>query len=206
MVHDHPVLALFHECEAITRWQRLGFAVLDIRERVVAGVESGAAINADQLLAECDLETGQDLEGRDEVVAQGCSIRSQGRRESAPEDSISGIEKNNFVRIVLSQSLGPFHGRGGNVFLRPGRGDRCNYEQAASEYEQRSRSQSSESHASFSSSIKKRHNIQSCRHGPGRAEPRRWYANRQSCSSCSLPTHHMAEEQQDGGGGRTGVR
>ena len=77
MVHDHPVLALFHECEAKTRWQRLGFAVLDIRERVVAGVDSGAAINADQLLAECDLETGQDLEGRDEVVAQRCSIRSQ---------------------------------------------------------------------------------------------------------------------------------
>src|SRR6266550_2140740 len=77
MVHDHPVLALFHECEAVTRWQRLGFAVLDIRERVVAGVDSGAAINADQLLAECDLETGQDLEGRDEVVTQRCSIRSQ---------------------------------------------------------------------------------------------------------------------------------
>src|SRR6266567_1734790 len=169
MVHDHPVLALFHECEAITRWQRLGFAVLDIRERVVAGVDSGAAINADQLLAECDLETGQDLEGRDEVVPQRCS---QGRRESAPENSISGIEKNNFVRIVLSQSPGPFHGRGGDVFLRPGRSDRCSYEQATSEYEQRSRSQSPESPASFSSSIKKRHNIQSCRHGPGRAECR----------------------------------
>src|SRR6266545_1776199 len=62
MVHDHPVLALFHECEALTRRQSLGFAVFDIRERVVAGVDSGAAINADQLLAECDLETGQDLD------------------------------------------------------------------------------------------------------------------------------------------------
>src|SRR2546422_7110797 len=82
MVHDHPVLALFHECEAITRWQRLGFAVLDIRERVVAGVDSGAAIHADQLLAECDLETGQDLERRDEVVAQRCSIRSQDRKST----------------------------------------------------------------------------------------------------------------------------
>src|SRR5437764_9949947 len=84
VVDNHPLLALFHECEAITRWQRLGFAVLDIRERVVAGVDSGAAINADQLLAECDLETGQDLEGRDEVVTRRCSIRSQGRRESVP--------------------------------------------------------------------------------------------------------------------------
>src|ERR1700693_6148332 len=153
MVHDHPVLALFHECEAITRWQRLGFAVLDIRERVVASVDSGAAINADQLLAEGDLETEQDLERRDEVVAQRCSIRSHGRRESSPENSISGIEKNNFVSIVLPQSLGPFHGRGGNVLLRPGRGDGCSHEQAASEHEQQSRRQSPESHGSFSSSI-----------------------------------------------------
>src|SRR6266496_406087 len=200
MVHDHPVLALFHECEAITRWQRLGFAVLDIREGVVASVDSGAAINADQLLAECDLETGQDLERRDEVVAQRSSIRSHGRRESSPENSISGIEKNNFVRIVRSQSLGPFHGRGGNVLLRPCQGDGCSHEQAASEYEQQGRSQSPESHGSFSSSIRTRHNIQSCRHAPRLAKaPRRFYANRHSCSTRSLPTHYMAEEQHDGG-------
>jgi hypothetical protein len=98
--------------------------------------------------------TGQDLERGDEVVAQRCSIRSHGRRESSPEDSISGIEKNNFVRIVLSQSLGPLYGRGGNVLLRPGRGDGCSHEQAASEYYQQNRSQSPESHAPFSSSIK----------------------------------------------------
>src|SRR6266496_6257919 len=153
MIHDHPVLTLLHECEAITRWQRLRFAVLDIRERVVAGVDRGVAINADQLLAECDLETGQDLERRDEVVAQRCSIRSQGRSESSPENSISGIEKNNFVRIVLPQSLGPFRGRGGNVLLRPSRGDGCRHEQAASEYEKQSRSQSPESHGSFYPSI-----------------------------------------------------
>src|SRR6266704_7216321 len=154
MIHDHPVLVLFHECEAITRRQRLGFAVLDIRESVVAGVDSRSAVNADQLLAERDLEIGQDLERRDEVVAQRRSIRSQGRRESSPENSISGIEKNNFVRIVLSQSLGPFHGRGGNVLLRTGRGDGRSHEQAASEYDQQSRSQSWESHVSFSSLIK----------------------------------------------------
>src|SRR6266542_982489 len=170
MVYDHPVLALFHECEAITRWQRLGFAVLDIRKRVVAGVDSGAAINADQLLAECDLEAGQDLERRDEVVAQRCSIRSHGRRESSPENCISGIEKNNFVRIVLSQGLGPFHGRGGNVLLRPGRSDGCSQEQAASKYEQQSRSQSPESHTSSSLSMKENHYIQSYHHRPGLTE------------------------------------
>jgi hypothetical protein len=85
-------------------------------------------VQTDQLLAECHLETGQDLEHRDEVVAQRGSIRSHGRRESAPEYSIRGIEEHHFVRIVLSQRLGPFHGRGGNVLLRPGRGDGCRHE------------------------------------------------------------------------------
>jgi hypothetical protein len=85
-------------------------------------------VQTDQLLAECHLETGQDLEHRDEVVAQRGSIRSHGRRESAPEYSIRGIEEHHFVRIVLSQRLGPFHGRGGNVLLRPGRGDGYRHE------------------------------------------------------------------------------
>ncbi len=38
MVHDRRVRVLFHDREAITRRQGLGFAVLNIRERVVAGV------------------------------------------------------------------------------------------------------------------------------------------------------------------------
>src|SRR5207245_6370581 len=102
MIHDHPALALLHECEAIACRQRLGFPVLDVRESVVAGVDSGAAIDADQLLAERDLQTRQDLERRDEVIAQRRSICSHGRRERPPKNSIGGIEKNNFVRIVLS--------------------------------------------------------------------------------------------------------
>src|SRR5207249_7596782 len=62
MVHDHPVLAVLYEREAIARGQSLGFAVLDVGERVVAGVDSGIAIHADELFAERDLETWQDLE------------------------------------------------------------------------------------------------------------------------------------------------
>ena len=114
-------LTLLHECEAITCRQRLGFAVLALQERVVAGVDSGAAVHAGQWLAEGHLETGQDLERRDEVAVQRGSIRSHGRRERSPEHPISGIEKHHCVRIVLAQTLGPFHGRGGNVLFRPGR-------------------------------------------------------------------------------------
>ena len=74
MIHDHPVLALLHECEAIARWPRLGFPVLDVRESVVAGVDSGAAVDADQLLAERDLQTRQDLERR-EIGRASCRER-----------------------------------------------------------------------------------------------------------------------------------
>src|SRR5439155_25494124 len=102
MVDDHPVLTVLHEGEAIACWQSLGFSVLDVPERVVAGGDRVTAINADQLLAERHFETWQDLKRRDEVVAQRCSIRSHGWGERTPENSISGIEKNNLVRVVLS--------------------------------------------------------------------------------------------------------
>src|SRR2546428_12355091 len=102
LVYDHPVLAVLHECKAIARWQRLSFPILDVCERVIAGVDSGATVNADQLLAERDLDPRQDFKRCDEIVAQRCSIRSHGWGERPPENPISGIEKNNLVRIVLS--------------------------------------------------------------------------------------------------------
>src|SRR2546427_13220991 len=105
MIHDHPVLALLHECEAIARRQRLGLPVLDARECVVAGVDSGAAIDADQLLAERDLQTRQDLERRDEEIAQRGSTCSHGRREPPPKTSTGGIERNNIASVVLSTGM-----------------------------------------------------------------------------------------------------
>src|SRR5688500_2119939 len=102
MVYDYPLLAFFHEGEAIARRQRRGLSVLKIRECVRAGVDGSAAVDADQLLVECDLETGQDLERGDEVVAHRRSIRSNRRRERPPKNPISRIEKYNFVRIISS--------------------------------------------------------------------------------------------------------
>jgi hypothetical protein len=49
MVDDHPVLTIPNEGKAIARWHSLGFPVLDICERVVAGVDGGIAVDADQL-------------------------------------------------------------------------------------------------------------------------------------------------------------
>ena len=70
MVDDHPVLTVLHEGEAIACWQSLGFPVLDPRERVVAGVDGGATVNADQLLAERDFEPRQELKRCDEIVGR----------------------------------------------------------------------------------------------------------------------------------------
>src|SRR5215470_11602336 len=76
VVHDHPIPAFFHEGEAIPRWQRLRLPVLHIRERVVARVDGGVAINTDQLFTEVDLEARQDL--REDPFAasggEGCSV------------------------------------------------------------------------------------------------------------------------------------
>src|SRR6266850_3006715 len=123
MVDDHPILTVPNEGEAITRWQTLGFPVLDPRERVVAGVDGGATVNSDQLLAERDSEPRQELKGCDEIVAHRCAIRPHGWGQRPPENPISGIEKNDLVWVVFSPGLGPLHCRSGNVLLRSGRSD-----------------------------------------------------------------------------------
>lgn len=63
MIDNHPVPALFHECKAIARWQRSSLIILDIRERVVAGVDSRVVVNTNQLLSERDPEIRQNFEG-----------------------------------------------------------------------------------------------------------------------------------------------
>src|SRR5688500_13070786 len=102
MVHDCPLLAFLHEGEAVACRQHRGLSVLEIRECVRAGGDGSAAGDANQMLAECDLETGQDLERGDEVVTQRRSIRSNRRRERPPKNPISRIEKYNVVRIISS--------------------------------------------------------------------------------------------------------
>src|SRR5438552_255420 len=154
MIYDHPVPALLDECEAVSRRQRPGFPVLNVRERVVASVDRGAAVDADQLIAKSDLEARQHFESGDEIIAQRCPIRSHRWRERSPEDSIRRVEKNDLVGVILPQGLAPFRRRGGNVFLRPGRGDGFRLGQSATEQEERRQSREPVSHGPPSSSMK----------------------------------------------------
>jgi hypothetical protein len=63
VIDDHPSVAILDIGEAVARRQALGFAILDVRERVVAGVNRRIAVHADQLIAESDLEAGQSFVG-----------------------------------------------------------------------------------------------------------------------------------------------
>src|SRR6266849_8164231 len=69
MVHNHPVLPILHEREAVARRKCLGFCVFYKRKGVVARIDSGGAIHTDQLLTECHLEIGQHLERRARTAA-----------------------------------------------------------------------------------------------------------------------------------------
>ena len=56
MVNDEPMVALFHEREAIACWQGLRLAILDVRERVVAGVNGRISVHTDQLVTKRHLQ------------------------------------------------------------------------------------------------------------------------------------------------------
>jgi hypothetical protein len=88
VIDDHPAVAVLDVGEAVARRQGLGFAILDVRERVVAGVKGRIAVHADQLIAESDLEAGQSLEGGDEVVSR---LGRQTTAQSSPPYNAGGL-------------------------------------------------------------------------------------------------------------------
>ena len=69
VVDDQPTLAVLDIGEAVARGQALRLAILDIGEGVVAGIDRRIPVHADQLIAEGDLEAGQNLEGGHEIVS-----------------------------------------------------------------------------------------------------------------------------------------
>src|SRR5262247_4107996 len=75
VVDDFPVVAVLHIGEAVAGRNRFGFPVLGVGERVIATVDSGVSVDADQLVAELDGRLRQRLEGADEVGFQGGRIR-----------------------------------------------------------------------------------------------------------------------------------
>jgi hypothetical protein len=52
MIHNHPVLALVYESDAVACWKGLGFALSSERKGIVARIDGGRAVNTDQLLTE----------------------------------------------------------------------------------------------------------------------------------------------------------
>src|SRR5262245_51904064 len=75
VIDDFPVVAVLHIGEAVAGRNRFGFPVFGVGERVVATVDSGVAVNADQLVTELDGRLRQRLEGADEVGFQGGRVR-----------------------------------------------------------------------------------------------------------------------------------
>src|SRR5215831_17300575 len=71
VVDDFPVVAVLHIGEAVAGRNRFGFPVLGVGERVVATVDGGVSVDADQLVTELDGGLRQRLEGADEVGFSG---------------------------------------------------------------------------------------------------------------------------------------
>src|SRR5260370_38339824 len=84
MVDDLPVVAVLHIGEAVAGRNRFGFPVLGIGERVIAAVDRGVSVDADQLVAELDGRLRQRLEGADEEGFHGGSVPPYRRWQRAP--------------------------------------------------------------------------------------------------------------------------
>src|SRR6266404_1989911 len=70
MIDNEPPVAVLDVSEAVARRQGLGLSILGKGERVIAGIDRRAAVDADQLIAEGDLEAGKNPKGRHEVIPQ----------------------------------------------------------------------------------------------------------------------------------------
>ena len=63
MINDHPTVAVFDVSEAVASRESFAFTVLHKCECVIASVDCRISIHADQMIAECNLQTGKNLEG-----------------------------------------------------------------------------------------------------------------------------------------------
>ena len=61
MVDNKPIFAALDVSEAVARRQALGLSVLNIRKRVIAGIDRRITVHADQLIAEGNLEAGKNF-------------------------------------------------------------------------------------------------------------------------------------------------
>src|SRR6516162_10613991 len=118
VVNNQPAVAAFHVSKAVAGREVFGLSVLHVRKRVIASIDRRAVVYADQLIAECDLEAGQNLEGGHEIIPQGGPIRADSRRQRPPEYGVLRIERQYLVGIVLAKSPSPRQGRLGHLLFR----------------------------------------------------------------------------------------
>src|SRR5206468_1934580 len=83
-------LVPFRIDEAIASRNRLRLPVLDVRERVVAAIDSRVAVHPNELITEADLVPRQRLEGRNEVLTKRGRSLANGRRQRSPQDGVGG--------------------------------------------------------------------------------------------------------------------
>src|SRR5215468_12259772 len=120
MVDNLPNVAVLDVHEAVACGPTLSFSVLDIRKRVVAGVDRCSAIHADQLLSKGDLEPGKRLESAYEVVPQCRPVGPYRRRQGPPQHGVVGIQRQYLFGIVFTERLGPSGCGRSNVLLWTG--------------------------------------------------------------------------------------
>src|SRR5262249_13133436 len=79
MVHNEPVVAAFHVRKAVARRKALALSLVNERKSVLAGVDRRTVVYANQLIAKCDVEARQNLEGRHKIIPQGGTICANSR-------------------------------------------------------------------------------------------------------------------------------
>src|SRR4029450_8970707 len=102
MVDDEPAITTLDVSEAVARWPGLALSVLDIGERVIAGIDRCNVVDADQLIAEGHFEAWKRLEGCHEIIPQGRPTGAHRGRQGPPQHGIISIVPQYRVRIVCT--------------------------------------------------------------------------------------------------------
>src|SRR5437879_4644057 len=102
MVDDEPTIAGLDVSKAVARRQALGLSILDVGERIIAGIDRRTAVYADLLIAERDFETRKDPEGGDEIVPQCRVIAAHRWGQGAPQDGVVGIQRQHLLGVVFA--------------------------------------------------------------------------------------------------------
>src|SRR5262245_54584124 len=102
VVDDEPVIATLDVREAVARRPGLALSVLDIGERVIAGIDRCTVVYADQLIAEGHFEAWKRLEGGHEIIPQGRPTAAHRRGQGPPEHGVISIVRQYLVGIVFT--------------------------------------------------------------------------------------------------------